>query len=294
MHSPSVEPPKFISQQVVDARRFYLNLRPRVSREMVVICGGWERCAPDYQIDRASFPYLTLEFVAAGRGSLTLAGKTHPLRAGSVFAYGGPVAHQITTDPTHRLTKYFVNFVGQRAKTLQRECGIEPGRFRNVTLSDTVQKAFEDLLHAGQRPHGSARVCTLYLEILFLAIAEAGEPSAAISQRAFLTFTRCRQYLEENFHTISTVEQAAAACHLDVAYVCRLFARFARQSPFHFLQRLKMNHAASLLETGQCLVREAADALDMDPFHFSRTFKRVHGISPSAFMTERMRLQRNW
>jgi AraC-like DNA-binding protein len=57
-----------------------------------------------------------------------------------------------------------------------------------------------------------------------------------------------------------------------------------------FLQRLKMNRAAAMLESGHLLVREVADLLGMDAFHFSRVFKRIHGLSPSTFASERVQL----
>ena len=67
-------PPSFISQQVTSARRFYLNLKPRATLSITVICGGWEECAADFVINRSSFPYLCVEFVAAGKGELILNG----------------------------------------------------------------------------------------------------------------------------------------------------------------------------------------------------------------------------
>ena len=76
---PVSSPPDFLSQQVTAARRFYLDLTPRPTKGLTVVCGGWEECAPDYTIDRATFPYLSIEFVAAGRGELLLAGRRHEL-----------------------------------------------------------------------------------------------------------------------------------------------------------------------------------------------------------------------
>ena len=284
-------PPRFFSQQVLEARRFYLDLRPTPSRDITVVSGGWERCAPDYRISRKTFPYYGLEYVAGGKGRLNLSGGEHSLSAGAVYAYGPHILHEIESDPSDRLSKYFANFVGKRAGQLLRAHGLAPGQFRTVTLGDDVQKAFEDLLRAGQRTHGNTpKLAALNLEILLLTIADAGGTPHAKVQRAFMTYARCRQFIEQHFMEIATLESAAVACHVDVSYLCRLFTRFARQSPYVFLQRLKMNHAAAMLESGRLLVREVADLLGMDAFHFSRAFKRIHGLSPSAFANERMRL----
>jgi AraC-like DNA-binding protein len=48
-----------------------------------------------------------------------------------------------------------------------------------------------------------------------------------------------------------------------------------------------MRHAAALLDGGKLIVREVAEQLGLDAFHFSRVFKRVHGVSPAEFLKRR-------
>lgn len=281
----TVPPPPFMSNQVADARRFYLDLRPRRSRELSVVCGGWERCAADYEIRRAEYPYLTLELVVGGRGSVTLNGRTYPVSRGTVFAYGPGTPHVIRTHPEDRLSKYFVNFSGGEALALMKEAGAAPASCYSVDSVEDVQSAFEHLLLAGRRGTGAgARIAALEARILLLMLSEARLPDAARTQQAYQTFSRCRVYLEEHYLSVRTAAEAAAACHVAPAYFSRLFSRFSGQAPYQLLMRLKMNHAATLLQEGRWMVREVADGFGMDPFHFSRTFKRVHGLSPAAFL----------
>lgn len=280
--------PSFMSRQVADARRFYLEGEGTEKSGTAVVSGGWERTAADYEIRREGFPFLTLEFVAGGRGTLRLKGKEHPLTRGVVFAYGPGLAHEITTDATERLSKYFVNFSGAGAEAAMRAAGIAPGTCHAVAAIDEVQAGFEHLLAAGRRgTPRAARIAALQGQILLLLVAEVRLPSGARAHRARETFLRCRSYLEENFATLATAEEAAAACHVAPAYLSRLFRRFAGQPAYRFLMRLKMHQAAALMEQRQMNVSETADAMGMDPFHFSRAFKRVHGRSPLAFLRSR-------
>src|SRR5271157_306206 len=110
--------PEFFSPQVREARRFYLDLAPPARQPLAVVCGGVEHSAADYVIDRAGLAYLSIEFVARGKGDLVLAGREVPLLPGSVFAYGPNVPHRIVTDRDDRLVKYFVDFSGRRAAAL--------------------------------------------------------------------------------------------------------------------------------------------------------------------------------
>jgi AraC-like DNA-binding protein len=280
--------PDFISRQVREARRFYQNLRPSNKIRLSVVCGGWERCSPDFSISREFFPYYGLEFVVGGKGRLLLDDQEYSLSYGIVFTYGGGVRHEIITDSKEPLVKYFVDFAGTKGRKLLESYRLTPGSFCKVAYGEHIQKAFEDLLHSGQQQTREANEITnLYLEVLLATIKYAVGPTQFNAQKSFLTFERCKIYMESNFIKLHSIQDAAKMCDVDAAYMCRLFNKFANESPHSFLQRIKMNYAANLLESGGYMVRNVADLLTMDAFHFSRVFKRVHGLSPTAFVDAR-------
>jgi AraC-like DNA-binding protein len=67
-------------------------------------------------------------------------------------------------------------------------------------------------------------------------------------------------------------------------YLCRLFRRYDNQSPYQYLLRLKMSRAAERLKQPGALVKQVAEEAGYDdPFHFSRVFASVFGLSPTAF-----------
>lgn len=283
-----VRPPEFISQQVSAARRFYLNLKPRPGRGLTVVCGGWEECAPNYRIERDGFPYLALELVAAGRGEVRLGGQTHPLGPGSVFTYGPGVPHAIRTSAEAPLGKYFVNFVGEAARALLRARQLAPGGVATLGALAEARVAFDALIRLGQRLDAhTPRAAALQLELLLIALGRATQPASPSERLARATFERCRAHLEADFLRLHTVEAAAAACHVNASYLSRLFRRFHGDTPYHYLQQLQMQWAAERLHAADRLVQEVADELGIDPFQFSRVFKRVHGVSPSAFLSTR-------
>jgi AraC-like DNA-binding protein len=82
---------------------------------------------------------------------------------------------------------------------------------------------------------------------------------------------------------LSTLSEIAAAAGLDASSVCRLFRRYQGTSPYQYLLRRKMALAASHLVEHRGLVKEAALRVGFaDPYLFSRRFKAVYGIAPSA------------
>jgi hypothetical protein len=125
--------PSFVSTQVSEARRYYLDLSAKPGPGVVVVCGGCERMRPDYRVQRSTFPFLAVEFVAEGEGALELAGHRYALRPGMAFAYGPGAAHVIRNEPKRPMLKYYIDFAGGDAERLLGESAL--GGWRAVQVS---------------------------------------------------------------------------------------------------------------------------------------------------------------
>lgn len=280
--------PAFISRQVTKARRFYREVGARSPSTLSVACGGWEQCTPDYHLKRDDFPYWSVEFVAGGEGTLKLAGAKHRLERGTVFAYGPGVAHEIQTDPSAPLRKYFVDFCGKDAAARLNQAGLVAGTCRRLAKDDEVRLAFDQLIADGLKTtQRSDRLAALRLETLLELIADGSASAETRAWRAFQTYQRCRDLLEARAGELGTAEEVAAAGHVTPSHLSRLFMRFCGQPPYQVLTRIRMNQAAARLEESGKLVREVGEEFGMDPYHFSRVFKRIHGLSPESFLKSR-------
>lgn len=278
--------PAFFSPQVVEARRFSIvNRGDKQAHSVAIVHGGLERCAADYHIRRDTFRYYSVEFVSSGRGTLTLAGKTQDVGPGDLFAYGPGVPHEIRSDPRERLTKYFVDFTGRGCRHLLANCGLPPGPSIRTAAPESIGRLFDEMIEAAERRTArSSVICSLILQHLLHRAFETRVPSEYRGTKALDTFRTCRRYMENNYMRGATLRTVAAACGVDVSYLCRLFKRFDRQGPHELLTHLRMTYAAQDLGQNGVLVKQVAQRMGYsDPFQFSRTFRRVHGISPRDY-----------
>jgi AraC-like DNA-binding protein len=275
---------EFFSNQVREAKRFYLDLKPLRTQALAVVCGGIERTTPEYTIRRASFPFYSIEYVLRGRGRAKLGHDVNSLRAGSVLSYGPGVSQDISSEPSEPLVKYLVDFAGTKARALLVRCALGPGKVSQMFPPDELQAIFDELIREGLRgSKASDEICTKLLECLMLRIGESRAPTQAGKSLAFKTYHESRRHIEDHFRRLKTLEQISAECRVNNAYLCRLFRAHGGRTPYQLLLHLKMNLAAELLQAG-VLVKQVAEQIGFgDAFHFSRAFKKRFGMAPDAF-----------
>jgi AraC-like DNA-binding protein len=289
MRTLASRPPKrpaFVSSQVTEASRYFLDLAPKSSLPLVVVCGGVERMRADYTVERRTFPYLCVEFVVEGAGTLKLRGKDYPLRPGIAFAYAPHIPHRIVNDPARPMRKYYVDFAGAEAARLLAATPLGQWRTAEISEPQEILDIFDALQRDALAEGGSAAsLCAAHLRVLLLKIAQRALTPRPGAPRALASYRRSLRFIEEHFVKLTTAEEIARACHMTPVHLSRVFRRFAHTTPFAFLTRLKMNRAAALLLDSGLLVKEAAEALGYtSQFQFSRAFKRVHGLSPTHFL----------
>lgn len=293
---PSAE--GFFSTQVSKARVFYRD--PRALRgPLIVWSAGCEHCSGSYRIDRKDFAGFCIEFVAGGEGSVIVSGDEHRIGPGSVFTYGPGTAYTMRSDVERPLIKHFVDFRGPEARRHLAEGSLSPGTLSQISpsLALEIRDLYERLIDAGLSTSPRApRLATLLLETLIVRCADGRMPlpGSAADTLAFATYRRCREKIDDSPALFRQTRDAARACNIDEAYLCRLFQRFAGVSPLQHLTRLRINAATQRLIEHGSLIKDVAEEFGFaDPYHFSRTFKKFCGVSPQKFLHPRHQPARN-
>ena len=278
-------PQAVLSTQVSGPRYFFLGLGTRRQPGLVPAYGGFEQCNPDYLVQREGTDFLTLEFVVAGEGDVSIDGAVSPLQAGTVFCYDRPNRIRIRSNPRQPMRKYFLCLAGTRAVRRVRAAGLKPGDVVRVAMFPEVQAIFDDLIREGLHQRATAaRICAALVEVLLLKLEELVGLAGTSSRGAEEAFLHCKGMVETNATELATLGDIARLARLDVSRLCRLFRRYQGMSPYQFLLRRKMALAAELLLKPDMLVKEVAAHVGFrDPYHFSRCFKAIHRMAPRDF-----------
>jgi AraC family transcriptional regulator len=280
---------RLLSQQVSEARYFFLNLAPPKKDPLTLVMGGREHANPDYVVSRDAFPFFVLEYVVSGTGVVQLDDRPEELRAGVVFAATPSTRCRIETNPNDTLVKYFLCVAGSVVPQRLRQCGVPLGGTRQLAAHAEVTSVLEDMMREGQRSGALAgQICSVLFELLLLKIEDTATLAPHASEPAREAFLRCKALIDAKAEQLGTLEEIAHATGVEASSVCRWFRRYQGTSPYQYLLRRKMNLAAEHLVENGGLVKEAAQRVGFaDPYHFSRAFKSVHGVAPRTLLKYR-------
>lgn len=284
---PATDQADYFSTQVVRTRRFFLPAWQKHQNDSATLClvgGGCEWCAPDFVVDRREFPFMAFEFVSRGRGRVSLGGVEHEVDAGHAFVFDNAVPHVIRSSAEEPMVKYFFNFTGARAAQMLPGLDMAPGTVLRVADAARVEALLEEVIdHALRGGPLGLRAAGAALEHALVLSAASRQPATERFDPAYATYLRCRGHLLRNYPLLSSIEQAAKACHVSAAYFTRLFQRYDTETPLQCLTRLKLSQAAIKLRQPDALVKNVAAELGYkSAAHFSRAFKAWSGRSPRS------------
>jgi len=93
-----------------------------------------------------------------------------------------------------------------------------------------------------------------------------------------------KEFLQENFSTPPSLDELATAVGVHPTHLARTFRQFERCTIGDYVRQLRIAHARQkMLTSNEPLVEIALNTGFADQTHFTRSFKRVTGMTPTEF-----------
>jgi AraC-like DNA-binding protein len=99
------------------------------------------------------------------------------------------------------------------------------------------------------------------------------------------TLIKTRAHIRHTYSADWTIEKMAQYAHLSPSRFCELYSQLFKIPPKKDLQNIRIDHAKTLLISGNYTVREVAEMIGYETeYYFIRKFKQITGITPGQYI----------
>lgn len=238
----------------------------------------------DRERNKGSSEHILI-YCVKGAGWFKSKGDYFQVRANQFFLLPANVAHAYGADINDPWTIYWVHFEGLRSlhflSYLQVGSApviVQPREDRLLMFEDIIshiEVSFneDNLVYTS---HTLAHFLATFKNSLYNPYAHSATEDDPVSR----TITFMKQHLDQNL----TLNELASVANMSASHYSAVFKQKVQRSPVHFFTYLKVQKACRLLKYSAMRIRDVADQVGYpDPYHFSRVFTGVMGISPREF-----------
>lgn len=247
---------------------------------------------PDNENSVHHHDFFEISIILQGDSLYLIDGEWRTVRSGDVLMFNPGVDHaekQLINTYSHQLHIGIKNF---------KLYGLEENHFPTngslLSIQDNQLKVFdkawqliEEFNQQQTNFHFIGRALVMEMMILLLRSLEKEEQfqdpaHANQSDRMNQVVQLITTYMENNYAKEISIEQLATLYYVSPTYLSKIFKDLTGVSPINYLIQIRLKNAHQMLEKQDLTVKEVAKAVGYeDAYHFSKSFKKHFGISPS-------------
>lgn len=223
-------------------------------------------------------------YMIDGEWKIGLENEVFEMHSGDVLILpAGRDHYGITPCAANTKTMYFHVYSHPDDRQIESETSSENiavKTFLNTESAPNIKLLFEKILKTKNNP----KICTAYLNTLFYELSEL-----SIKKNNFLMAQAIHDYIISSNHILTNGEIADHFC-ISKRSVEIIFKSYYNTTIHNFIIHHKLKESKRfLLDYPDMKIISIAKTLGFyDEFHFSKTFTRTFGISPSAYRKENL------
>ncbi len=225
--------------------------------------------------------------VTEGNGSLTYNGNHYELSAGDCVFIDCKLPYSHTTS-NNLWSLQWVHFYGTNmpdiyAKYVERG-GAPVFKSTNANAYSIMLSQLYDIAQSEDYLR-DMKIYQHLLSLLTLLMEDSWHPeNSHRNSPKKENLIKLREYLDDHYLEHISLDELAEKFYINKFYLTRIFKEQFGISINSYITSLKITHAKQLLRFTQLSASEIAEQCGMaDANYFSRTFKKIEGITPSQF-----------
>lgn len=259
------------------------------SGSLCVNCCGCSQTEPLHSFGPALKPHYIIHYIISGKGKFFMGGKEYPLEEGYGFVIPPDELVFYQADEKEPWTYVWVGFGGNGAQECIQNIGLtaEHPIFKSDRSEELYQSVRDMMKH---NTYGVANDLRRNGQLgIFLAIVAESSSITGKNEtdRANHYVSKAIEFIQKNYCNPIKVTDVADYVCINRSYLYTLFENSLHMSPQRFLTTYRITKATELLQLTLLPVEGIAISCGYnDPMVFTKAFRQMKGMSPSAYRKE--------
>lgn len=256
---------------------------------LYVNCCGCSKTEPLHSFGPALKPHYLIHYILSGKGKFSMEGKVYPLEAGYGFLIMPEELAFYQADEEEPWTYVWVGFSGSKAEEYVRTMGLSLANpiFKSEN-SDELYAIVRDMME--HNTFGMSNDLRRNGQLgIFLSIIAEGTSVAEKNEgdRANTYVRKAVEFIQSNYCNPIKITDVADYVCINRSYLYSLFQNSLGMSPQQFLMTFRITKATELLQLTTLPIESVALSCGyQDPLVFTKAFRQMKKISPSAYRKE--------
>jgi len=241
---------------------------------------------PGTVVERSAGIALSLEFVVEGKGELIVNGKTFELNKNDVYILHDTESYVYKALPPDRFIRKIIYFNSINSENIFKTTGLDKISRVRLAKKDAEHILYLftqiDEINRSRQDDFMLKMSSLTYNLILLLSNQTYEHTDLKDVSDYLI--KAVDFAMKNLSTNLHIADLANAAACSESYLSKIFKQNLNINPHQWIELQRIRFAAERLLQSRMKIYEIAEELNYsDSFHFSRTFKRLVGISPAQF-----------
>ncbi len=255
----------------------------------------------DYADNAEAHDFWEFVYVESGNVTMENDGAFVELKDNDILFHKPNAIHSIAAIHSEKAKMHFVSFTSSSAQ-MNSFCNLKmslPYHLKkelfmlfeeaNQTFERVVAHKRDYLQMAQNAPLGGGQLYKMYLEGFLIKLARFNKQgnvskTDAKTELEYCLYQKIMDKLSANVYGELCVAQLCSELNYGKTHISGIFKKHSGMSIMYCYNMLKIAEAKKLISLKKYTLADISDMLKFNnPYYFSRTFKRLEGISPSEY-----------
>ncbi|MCB2294494.1 AraC family transcriptional regulator [Clostridium algoriphilum] len=268
--------------------KYYSNI------ELNLYTCGIESCKSGHSYGPAIRSGYMIHYILEGKGIYKIKGKTYHLEKNQGFLIEPNNLIYYESHNDFPWQYIWIGFNGTKAKDyLNRTTLSAENPIFSFSENSNLLNYMNSIVIASKiTSNRNLIILSRLYEFLYLLCENFPNHESILIDRPKSYIDEALLFIQQNYADNITIQDIANYICIDRSYLHRLFKKFTNKSPQEYLLSLRMEKAASLLIDSNLKISDISRSVGYtDALSFSKTFKKLKGLSPSEFRFKNLKTE---